>query len=179
MIKHTFANRKSRIPLMLAILATPTLSGCGGNDQDALGYSTPEELCEVKIDATLLEPLLPPGDRLSFSEDGLGISCVALVDGTTAVISTAFLLPEADAPLSWAGDDAEPAQIGDEGAVSPSGAAASIACVSDQEPDTSYALIQLGGFQRDGEDPEEWIDMIEAFARDYVEHFKEVYCTGE
>ncbi|MZD03529.1 hypothetical protein GTW43_00300 [Streptomyces sp. SID5785] len=63
------------------------LAGCSPDTGDHRGYAVPGELCDVPVPVSVIEPLLPDGERLttrSGGTDGLR-TCTLTVDGDLAV----------------------------------------------------------------------------------------------
>ncbi|MCC5035843.1 hypothetical protein DMH02_022170 [Streptomyces sp. WAC 00631] len=70
-----------------ALILIPMLSACSDAQRE---YATPEALCGIEISPRALEPLMPPGDKVSLREKkGSGARrCDVMVDGKT-VLATA------------------------------------------------------------------------------------------
>jgi hypothetical protein len=80
--------RRPGIVAIFAGCAALFLSGCG----EERNYAIPEELCGVRVPARLVEPFLPPGEKLKVTENSYGVSrglegCTASVDGHVVLYS--------------------------------------------------------------------------------------------
>lgn len=76
-------SRRLRTPLALMALVGLTLAGCS-EPEPKRAYTTPDNLCGIGISPTILESVLPPGDKVSSSKTALdGLTrCRVVVDNT-------------------------------------------------------------------------------------------------
>ncbi|WP_157877458.1 hypothetical protein [Streptomyces odonnellii] len=74
-------SRRLRTPLVLVALMGLTLAGCS-DPEPRRAYTIPDDLCGVALSPAVLEPVLPPGDKMSSSKDTLNglTNCEVVVD---------------------------------------------------------------------------------------------------